>query len=235
MAVFRVYKNDNYTVMSNTHLKDKNMSLKAKGLLSVILSLPESWDYSINGLVAICKENVTAVRSALDELKELGYLKVTKKMPNETESGRIEYIYDIFENPIEKQDTEKQDIENLYVESQGIENHTQLNTKESNTNKLNTKKLNKDNISEKRSTRFIPPTVEEVRDYCNERNNNIDAENFVDYYESKGWMIGRNKMKDWKASVRTWERNEYSKPKNKVGSNGIRLAENRDDSLDDIF
>lgn len=235
MAVFRVYKNDNYTVMSNTHLKDKNMSLKAKGLLSVILSLPESWDYSINGLVAICKENVTAVRSALDELKELGYLKVTKKMPNETESGRIEYIYDIFENPIEKQDTEKQGIENLHVESQGIENHTQLNTKESNTNKLNTKKLNKDNIREKRSTRFIPPTVEEVRDYCNERNNNIDAENFVDYYESKGWMIGRNKMKDWKASVRTWERNGYSKPKNKVGSNGIRLAENRDDSLDDIF
>lgn len=213
MAVFRVYKNDNYTVMSNTHLKDKNMSLKAKGLLSVILSLPESWDYSINGLVAICKENVTAVRSALDELKELGYLKVTKKMPNETESGRIEYIYDIFENPIEKQDTEKQDIENLYVESQGIENHTQLNTKEPNTNKLNTKKLNKDNISEKRSTRFIPPTVEEVRYYCIERKNNIDAENFVDYYESKGWMIGKNKMKDWKASVRTWERNEYNRKK----------------------
>lgn len=102
-----------------------------------------------------------------------------------------------------------------------------------NSNNKNTN-INTDNKGNK-SSRFIPPTVEEVRDYCNERNNNIDAENFVDYYESKGWMIGRNKMKDWKASVRTWERNGYSKPKNKVGSNGIRLAENRDDSLDDIF
>jgi len=60
-------------------------------------------------------------------------------------------------------------------------------------------------IKEKRR-RFIPPTVEEVREYCRERNNNIDPAEFIDFYESKGWMIGSNKMKDWRASIRTWER-----------------------------
>lgn len=57
-----------------------------------------------------------------------------------------------------------------------------------------------------KSKAFVPPTVEEVRAYCVERNNNVDAEQFVDFYTSKNWFVGKNKMKDWKASVRTWER-----------------------------
>ena len=55
---------------------------------------------------------------------------------------------------------------------------------------------------------FKPPTVDDVRAYCTERGNNVDPQSFVDFYESKGWMIGKNKMKDWKAAVRTWERSE---------------------------
>ena len=61
--------------------------------------------------------------------------------------------------------------------------------------------------------RFTPPTLEEVQAYCNERNNNVDPQHFIDYYTSNGWQVGKNKMKDWKAAVRTWERNGYSKPK----------------------
>lgn len=69
------------------------------------------------------------------------------------------------------------------------------------------------NDKPKRKT-FSPPTVEEVKQYCQERNNNVDAETFVDFYECKGWMVGKNKMKDWKAAVRTWERKDnYSRPK----------------------
>ena len=60
-------------------------------------------------------------------------------------------------------------------------------------------------IGEKRK-RFIPPTLEEVKKYCIERNNSVDPQRFIDFYSSKGWMVGKNKMKDWKASVRTWER-----------------------------
>ena len=140
MTIMRVNKTKDYAVMSNYHLKEKDMTLKAKGLLSLMLSLPDDWDYSISGLVAICKENETAVKGALHELSEFGYLKITKLMPNQTESGRIEYVYDIYEQPIVKQDIEKQGVENLSVEFLSVENPVQLNTKELNTNKSNTNK-----------------------------------------------------------------------------------------------
>ena len=134
MSTIRVEKTKDYTVMSNYHFKEKNMSLKAKGLLSIMLSLPDKWDYSIAGLVAICKENETAIKSTLDELKEFGYLEVIKKLPNETASGRIEYEYIVYEK---KQEGKKQDLDFLGVEFQGVENQGQLNTNKVNTNKLN--------------------------------------------------------------------------------------------------
>lgn len=151
MAIFRTHKNQNYTVMSNYHLKEKNMSLKAKGLLSVMLSLPDDWDYSLAGLVAICKENETAVKSTLKELKDFGYIRIDKLMPNETESGRIEYVYNVFEQPqnISKQEYKKQALENQPLENQPIENQVQLNTKKQNTNKLNTKKIKNKKNSKK--------------------------------------------------------------------------------------
>ena len=99
MSVIRVNKTSNYTVMSNTHLRDRSLSLKAKGLMSQMLSLPDDWDYSISGLAAINSEKESCIKSALNELKKSGYLVVTKKMPNETESGRIEYVYDLYEEP----------------------------------------------------------------------------------------------------------------------------------------
>lgn len=149
MAVFRIEKTKNYIVMSNYHLKEKDMSLKAKGLLSLMLSLPEDWDYSIKGLVSICKEKESAIISTLTELKRFGYLKVNKLMPNETKSGRIEYEYIIYEIPqkqhIKKQDIEKQDIEKQDLENQGLENQVQLNinNKIKNIKYLNLKLVNK--------------------------------------------------------------------------------------------
>ena len=138
MSVFRINKTDNYTVMSNYHLKDKNLSLKGKGLLSLMLSLPPEWDYSIKGLCKIIKENETALKSTLKELKQLRYLNVTKFYPNETNSGHIEYVYDVFEIP--NQESPNQPLENLPVESEPVETHRQINT-----NIINTKEINKEN------------------------------------------------------------------------------------------
>ena len=143
---FRVNKTSNYTVMSNTHLREKNMTLRAKGLLSVMLSLPENWDYSIAGLAAINAESENIIKQSLDELKRFGYLVVTKLTPRQTKSGRYEYIYDIYEQPQKKQDIEKQGIEKQGVEFQGLENwgvnkYTDIiNTKEINTKEINTEK-----------------------------------------------------------------------------------------------
>ena len=134
--IFRVEKNTNYTTMSNYHLRDKRISLKAKGLLSWMLSNTDNWDYSIQGIVANCKENETAIVSALDELKTYGYLQITKLTPDKTESGRFEYIYNIYEKP--KQEIEKQGVEILPLEFQPlevlrVENQVQISNNKRNT------------------------------------------------------------------------------------------------------
>ena len=145
MARFKVNKTKDFTIMSNYHLKEKNMSLKAKGLLSVMLSLPDDWDYSIAGLVAISLENESAIRSALSELKKNGYLEIIKLMPDKSENGRIDYIYNIYEKPKQegkKQGIENLPLENLDVEILDVENPAQLNT---NNKILNNKILNNNN------------------------------------------------------------------------------------------
>ena len=78
MAVFRVERIKDYTVMSNHHLRNKNLSLKAKGLLSQMLSLPDDWDYTLKGLAAINKESVDAIRTAIWELEDAGYVVRTR-------------------------------------------------------------------------------------------------------------------------------------------------------------
>lgn len=128
MSVFRVNKNKNYTCMSNYHLRDTTLSLKAIGLLSKILSLPDNWDYSFKGLIAICKENKASVRTAINELKEHGYLEIIEeRKPN----GFFQYVYNVYEKPR---------TENPTTDNPTSENQPQLNTKELNTKELNTNK-----------------------------------------------------------------------------------------------
>ena len=139
MAVIRVIKNKDYTVMSNAHLRDKRLSLKAVGLLSVVLSLPDGWNYTINGLVGAVKDGKDSVESAIKELKKHGYLKVDKIYPNGN-CNRIQYRYTFFENPqeVDFQPLENQDIEKQEVESQVLENpHAYKDTNRLNTNKEN--------------------------------------------------------------------------------------------------
>ena len=113
MAVMRINKTTDYTVMSNYHFREKDMSLKAKGLLSLMLSLPEDWDFTVKGLANLNKDGVDGVRAALEELKTFGYLKVTRER---NEKGQVSgTVYDIYEKP-----TQEKPIQ---------ENPTQLNTK----------------------------------------------------------------------------------------------------------
>ena len=142
--IFRVNKTSDYVVMSNRHFREKQMSLKAKGLLSEMLSLPDDWDYSIAGLAAINKESVTSIKSALAELQDFGYLKIEKIYPDKSSSGRIEYVYNVYENPqnqaadnqpVEKQEIEKQEVENQPLDNQAVENHSQLNNNKQSINK----------------------------------------------------------------------------------------------------
>ena len=103
MSVYRVEKTGNFTIMSNRHLQDRHLSLKAKGLLSYMLSLPDDWDYSVRGLAVCCKEGADAIRHAIHELEDNGYLRRT----TDRSSGKISgQIYDIFEEPIDVENAE---------------------------------------------------------------------------------------------------------------------------------
>lgn len=146
MAVFRVHKNENYTVLSNYHFKEKGMSLKAKGLLSLMLSLPENWDYSAAGLVTLSKDGKDSVNAALKELEKFGYLRRTQAYDAAGKFGG--YNYEIFEKPItveaegapfaENPSTGKPFAENPSTEKPSTGNPPQLNKKELNTKKSNT-------------------------------------------------------------------------------------------------
>ena len=177
--IFRVNKTSDYVVMSNRHFREKQMSLKAKGLLSEMLSLPDDWDYSIAGLAAINKESVTSIKSALAELQDFGYLIIEKFYPDKSSSGRIEYVYNVYEYPqnqvvdnqpiekqeIEKQEIEKQGVENQPLENQSVENRMQYNNKKQNINNKNINKQNiKDRVEEfKLSFNVICVSLPEVR------------------------------------------------------------------------
>ena len=99
MSTFRVNKNVNYTVMSNHHLQDKRLSLKAKGLLSYMLSLPDDWDYSLKGLTVGCKDGLDSVRTAVLELEERGY--VRRQKVRNAKGQIIDYDYQVYESPVE--------------------------------------------------------------------------------------------------------------------------------------
>lgn len=139
--VVRVYKTNNYTVMSNYHLREKEMSLRAKGLLSLMLSLPDDWSYSIAGLVSICKENEFSIKSILKELQDFGYVKIEKLYPNQTNSGRIEYAYDVYEVS-QKQENDEQGLKKHGLKKQEVENQAQLNNNIINNTKIINNKNN---------------------------------------------------------------------------------------------
>lgn len=127
MSTIRVEKNRNYTVLHNEFLRNRELSLKAKGLLALCLSLPDDWNYNIRGLVSLCKESLTSVRSSLKELEEFGYVVITKK---QDAKGRFTYDYTIYECPV----TENPILDNQDMGSQATETNNLLNTKELITN-----------------------------------------------------------------------------------------------------
>ena len=150
MAVFRIERTRDYTVMSNHHLRNANLSLKAKGLLSMMLSLPEEWNYTTRGLAAICKEGVDAIGSALKELETAGYI-VRRQLRGA--NGRItdtEYI--IYEQPQPKKldmlpsDVVSPDTENPDMVKPDTEKPAELNIEKSNTEKTITYGSSTDSI-----------------------------------------------------------------------------------------
>ena len=145
MAVFRVEKNSGYTVMSNHHLRNRALSLKAKGLLSQMLSLPEDWDYTLQGLARINRESIDAIRQAIRELEQAGYIQRSRERD---EKGRLRGAdYVIFELPQPVPASVSPTLENPTLENPTQENPTLENPMQLNKDKLITEKQKKEGLN----------------------------------------------------------------------------------------
>ena len=142
MAVFRVEKNKGYTVMSNHHLRNKALSLKAKGLLSQMLSLPEDWDYTLKGLSLINRESIDAIRTAVWELERAGYIR--REQGRDPKGKMADMVYTIYEQPV----LDKPVLENPVLENPTSDNPTSNNPASGNPTQLN-KEIQRTNLPRK--------------------------------------------------------------------------------------
>ena len=207
---------------SNILLKLYLRSLKNDGKLVVNERIP----YNAEMLASVTGHQVGTIKQALSMFKELGLIEVL-------ENGAI-YMLDI-QNFIGKGSTEA-DRQRLYdrriseerkqnklTQSRNLEEICKKSTPEIEIELEKDIEIEKEIHSSAKNTttkrkRFEKPTLSQITQYCLERNNNVNAEQFYDYYESNGWKVGKNAMKDWKAAVRTWERSEYRKSNYKKNS-----------------
>lgn len=193
---------------SNILLKLYLRSLSNNGKLMFNDRIP----YNPQMLAAITRHSIGTVEKALQIFREMGLIEIL-------DNGAI-YILDI-QNFIGESSTEA-DRKRFYralinAEREGI-GQMSLECPDKSPPEIDIEidiEIDKKKERKTMTTKFAPPTVDDVKSYCAERGNVVDAERFVDYYSAKGWMIGKNKMRDWKAAVRTWERR---------GNNGQRVA-----------
>lgn len=179
-----------YAVIPANVRYDKNLTANAKLLYGEISALAQKDGvcYATNKYFAelynVSQVSISKWINSLVDKKYINFKIIYKEGTKEILNRYLTLVYD----PIK---------ENLK------DNNTSTNNKEINNNKLLFTKKN-----------FKKPTLDEVQQYCSERKNNISAEKFIDYYESNGWRVGRNSMKDWKATVRNWEKNQQEKQNN---------------------
>lgn len=211
---------------SNILLKLYLRSLKNDGKLVVNERIP----YSADMLASVTGHQVGTIKQALSIFKDLGLIDVL-------DNGAI-YMLDI-QNFIGKgsseADRKREYRQRIETDRTNVQtNLRQISDKSTPEIKIELEKdieIEKEIHSSAKSTttkrkRFEKPTLSQITQYCLERNNSVNAEQFYDYYESNGWKVGKNSMKDWKACVRTWERNGYDKP--------IKKKNNKQDALNDM-
>lgn len=174
---------------------DTRLNMLEKGILAEIDSLDndEYGCFASNKYLAeFCQCGETKVSTAISKLIKFGYIYI------KSFDGRQRILKSRLSN------FERQTFKKCKADLQNLKD-----------NNIDTNIFNNKDNNNIECTHFKKPTLEEVEEYCNERQNNIDPQRFIDYYTANGWKVGRNSMKDWKAAVRTWERSNNDKPAKK--------------------
>ncbi len=191
MAVFRVEKTKDYTVISNHHLRDTNLSLKAKGLLSLMLSLPETWNYTLTGLAQICKEGVDSIRSGIKELEEQGYIERHRIRNEKGQLTEAEYI--IRECLATPSEADKPTLEAPVqstpmfgaptLENPTLDRTTQLNIDITNIDESNTDSIKYPSINQKAQSKDDDRWIDKYNQNIALIKNNIDYDALVYSYD----------------------------------------------------
>lgn len=207
MAIIKNKLKDNFTMIPNEIINNENISNNAFRLLVYLWSKPTKWEVNQKNIAADFNVHISSIKKWVKELKEYGYIKVIKSNKGQS----FKYIYELthdghYSIPREDNDglftidTFTMDTSDSVRESVLHINTNNNNTEFSNTYKRsNTKK------------RFEKPSLEELENYCLEKNlKNVDTEVFMNFYESNGWMVGKNKMKNWKATISNWNKRDFN-------------------------
>ena len=195
--------NDSFTMIRNDVLNDKNLSFEAKGFLVYLFSLPDDWEFSINGLSFNTGLTRNTIMRLVKELKKAGYIHQKKK---QNKKGQFtSYEWDIYELPEVNENRTSVSTELGENRTTGTPKYGERRPIQS-TN--NNKVLIKPSTKEKKSKekKFVPPSLEEVESYCQSRNSDVDPKKFFEYYQAGNWKDAKgNSVKNWKQKLITWE------------------------------
>jgi predicted phage replisome organizer len=222
----------------------KLLCLAGKQNNSGVFTINDKIPYTEEMLSAIFRRPINTIRMALKFFEQYGMIEIINGVITIPNWGKHQNL-DSIERKKEYMRTYMQE----YRQKQLCKTNSKTNSKAnvSRTDKDIDKKeiredknidISTDKPSDTHPVRFIIPTLQEVTDYCSERKNSVDPQRFIDFYSSKGWMIGKNKMKDWKAAVRTWEKgnDRPDKPKNDLkGNKGFIQRTYSKEQLDALY
>lgn len=214
----------------------KLLCLAGKQNRDGLLMLNDKIAYTDEMLATVFRRPINTVRLALQTFEKFAMIEIvdgTICIANWEKHQNIDKLAQMREyNRIAQQKSRaRRKLLPNVNDSQGNVNDSQCTEIEEDKEKEKEEEKKSDIPQAETRKRFTPPSVEEVKSYCAERKNNVDAQRFVDYYTANGWLVGKNKMKDWRAAVRTWERNSTSSSK----ASGIAVKSNASSDLDDIF
>lgn len=191
MAIIKNKIKENFTVIPNEVLTNQTLKDGDYRLLLHLYRLPNDWEVNQEQLGTEFKISREQINRRITNLKQAGFLEITKiKVGQE----RWKYNYTLIIPSVTNMSQQQMSHHEMSQQQMSQSTNTEYT--------LNTKDINNTN----NIYVFKKPTIDEIESYCKERNNNVNANRFYDFYESKGWMVGKNKMKDWKASIRTWEK-----------------------------
>ena len=208
MAILKSIVKNQFSIIPNEVIRDKTLSHSEYRLLIYLYSLPDNWKINQSYLASELETTRNKINQRLASIKKQGYLDIEKNSKSNKEE--VDYLY-ILKVP----DTPKLDTPKLGAPKTG----TYINNNINNTNNINNELNNIIITPQTKSKTFIKPSLEEINNFILENNLKVNGEHFYDYYESNGWKVGKNSMKDWEATLRNWNRNNFnekSKSSNKT-------------------